>query len=358
MRCLTTCEPPMLVKQKDADLTQLNSLGLTSHARFLLKASCLDEYLAARDFAQHHRLPLFPLGGGSNVILPSRLNAMVLQCLPTPVQWLPQEGQTQRLIVPAGYSWHQLVLETCARGLFGLENLALIPGHCGAAPVQNIGAYGAELAQTLEAVQVVWLQTGQQDWIDAKDCQLSYRDSRFKRDWKGHVLITALQLRLKTQAEVNLDYADLAQRLARSQADLGTAFTQRPLPEQVAQVVMQIRREKLPDPALLGNVGSYFKNPRVSQAQAQQLKQDWPDLPVYPDGDQVKLAAGWLIDQCGFKGQRLGAFAVHDQQALVLTHLGGGQREGLLDLEQQIQAEVWRRFAVQLAREPEWVEAG
>ncbi|WP_404419552.1 UDP-N-acetylmuramate dehydrogenase [Marinospirillum sp.] len=349
----------MISKQEWADLTPLNSLNLPARARWLVKTSGRKAFLEALDFAATQNLPVFPLGGGSNLVLARDLEGMVLQQLPEPLDWSGAANQTVTLRVPAGYNWHQLVLETTSRGLFGLENLALIPGQAGAAPIQNIGAYGAEVSDCLETVEGYWLEPGKEpraDTLAAKDCELAYRNSRFKQDWKGRFIITALQLRLQKNAQPRLGYADLAERVASKQ-ELRNRQQQAciPLARVIADTVTDIRREKLPDPARLPNAGSFFKNPLVTKQKAEELKQRWPDLPVYATEDGVKLAAGWMIDQCGFKGYQKGRFAVHERQALVLVHQGGGQVTELLALAEEIKASVEQRFGVELEQEPELI---
>lgn len=340
-------------RQCNANLSQLNTLGFSCIAPWLVRAATPDDLPEIFDFAQQQNLPVFPLGGGSNIILHPVLNALVLQQQPQPLVWpdhLPDQLQVR---VPAGNNWHQLVMETTSKGYHGLENLALIPGQAGAAPIQNIGAYGAEVADCLLAVEGWWLpQAGQParfDVISAADCRLAYRDSRFKQDWKGRFVITALQIQLTRCGEPRLGYGDLAERLHLRQQQADSL----PLPQQIAETVAEIRREKLPDPSVIGNVGSFFKNPLISHQQAEQLKADWPQLPSYPAEQGVKIAAGWLIDQCGFKGHHMGCVGVHDRQALVLVHHGGGNAKQLLALADEIVTRVETRFGVRLEREPE-----
>lgn len=349
----------MLSRQAAADLTALNTLQLPARARWLIQTSGQQALLEALAFAAEQQLPVFPLGGGSNLIFAGDLEGVVLQQLPEPLDWMDSGSQEVLLRVPAGYNWHQLVMETTSRGLFGLENLALIPGQAGAAPIQNIGAYGAELSDSLKAVEGFWLAQGQAprfDTLSLAACELGYRASRFKQDWKGRFIITALQLRLQKKAKPRLGYADLAERVAAQQLLLKQQCQPcKPLARIVAETVMQVRTEKLPDPACLPNAGSFFKNPLVSNSCAEHLKAKWPQLPTYPVEEGVKLAAGWMIDQCGFKGYQKGAFAVHDRQALVLVHLGGGRATQLLALADEIKQAVWERFAVTLEQEPELV---
>ncbi|WP_114417883.1 UDP-N-acetylmuramate dehydrogenase [Marinospirillum perlucidum] len=350
----------MISKQENADLTLLNTFRLPAKASWLVKASGEAALLEALDFARQQKLAVFPLGGGSNLLLARDLDALVLQQLPEPLDWSDTGGQTVSLRVPAGYNWHQLVLETTSRGLFGLENLALIPGQAGAAPIQNIGAYGREVSDCLEAVEGYWLDdpSPRKDKLAAKDCALGYRDSRFKRDWKGRFVITALQLRLQKNAEPCLGYADLADRVA-AKKDLRQQQEQAciPLPRIIADTVAEIRREKLPDPQELPNAGSFFKNPLVSREEALALSKDWPKLPQYPTEEGVKLAAGWLIDQCGYKGYRQEHFGVHASQALVLVHHSQvGKASELLALATSISDAVYQRFGVRLEREPELLD--
>lgn len=349
----------MVCKTPQAKLDQLNTLGFKAKANWLVKAEKPEDLPEVFDFSSSQTLPVFPLGGGSNVIFQGDLKAVVLQQEAQALDWPATEPNELLLRVPAGYSWQQLVLDTTSKGYFGLENLALIPGQAGAAPIQNIGAYGVELADSLQAVEGYWLPSSEQkqparfDVIDAKDCALGYRDSRFKHDWKGRFIITALQLQLSKQAEPRLGYADLKARLAIKQQQ--PEATNLPLPQLIAQVVTELRQAKLPDPAKIGNAGSFFKNPVISKQQADELLTLYPTMPHYPTANGSKLAAAWLIDQCGFKGVNRGSVGVHKQQALVLVHTGGGTAKDLLALAEEITSTVKNRFNVQLEREPELV---
>lgn len=339
----------MLSEQAQADLTWLNTLALPCQAAFLLQASGQDEVNEACAFARAQKLPLLPLGGGSNLVLPPRLQAVVLQQQAEPLADLRVADSILNLRVSAGYNWSQLVTETTNAGWFGLENLALIPGTAGAAPVQNIGAYGVEIADCLQAVEGIWLKTGQRDLLPARDCRLAYRMSRFKQEWKGQFVITAIYLHLQRQAEPRLDYANLQAAVLQArqrQAD-------QPLPSLIAEVISGLRRSKLPDPQDLPNAGSFFKNPVVALQQARHLKAEFPELPLYPLVDGCKLAAGWLIEHCGFKGQRQGAVAMHEQQALVMVNHGGASQADVLQLADRIQQAVLARFGVLLEIEPD-----
>ncbi|PAU75810.1 UDP-N-acetylenolpyruvoylglucosamine reductase [Halomonas salipaludis] len=324
------------------DLQRANTLGLPCVAERFIAAETPSTLAAALETARRQAWPLTVLGGGSNLILPRRLEGLVVQ--PTFAGWHHHHdaGGRIRLRAEAGMNWHTLVMESVTRGWWGVENLALIPGHCGAAPIQNIGAYGVELAEVLESVELLHLASGRQQTLSAAACQFGYRDSIFKGELAGRAVITALTLTLSEAPRPRLAYGDLASRVGAE-----------PTPLEVAEAVSAIRREKLPDPAQLGNAGSFFKNPLVSAEQARRLLEQAPDMPHFaqPDG-RVKLAAGWLIDRCGLKGMRRGAFGVHERQALVLVHHGGGDAEGLLAFAEEVAAAVEARFGVMLSREP------
>ncbi len=324
------------------DLSGANTLGLPCVAERFAAPTSLTELRAVLSKARGMGWPLTLLGGGSNLILPERLGGLVVQ--PAMSRWWLEggEGDTVRVHAEAAVSWHELVMALAGRGLWGTENLALIPGHCGAAPIQNIGAYGVELAEVIEAVQVVYRDDGRTEWMSTEACDFAYRDSVFKGRLAERVVITRLVLRLSCGSRPRLGYGDLAIRA-------GEAAT----PLEVAQAVCAIRREKLPDPALLGNAGSFFKNPQVTRGKAERLLVAAPDMPHFPQPDgRVKLAAGWLIDRCGLKGWRQGHFGVHDRQALVLVHFGGGSAAELLEFAECIATRVRERFGVALEREP------
>lgn len=335
-----------LTLRADHALTGANTLGLPCVAERYAAPATLDALREALALARHRDWPLTVLGGGSNLILPARLPGLVLQ--PAMAQWwLEKCGDDIRVHAEAAVEWHALVMALAQRGLWGAENLALIPGHCGAAPIQNIGAYGVELGDLLEAVHLVHLDDGREAVLSATDCAFGYRDSVFKGALAGRVVITRLVLRVSSAPRPRLGYGDLASRLDAA-----------PTPLEVAETVCAIRREKLPDPARLGNAGSFFKNPLVEGECARRLLDEYPDLPHFPQPDgRVKLAAGWLIDRCGLKGWRRGHFGVHDRQALVLVHFGGGSADELLGFAGAVAGRVWERFGVILEREPRWAGA-
>lgn len=323
------------------DLTSANTLALPCRAERFSAPATLSALRSTLARARCQGWPITLLGGGSNVLLPEQLSGLTVR--PALSQWWLSQQQGHVLAhVGAGVNWHALVMATARRGLWGIENLALIPGSSGAAPVQNIGAYGVELADTLQSVQVMELATGKLAWLSAQECQFGYRDSVFKGAMADKVVITQLILRLSRKPAPQLGYGDLAARLSPV-----------PTPLEVAEAVCAIRREKLPDPKVLANAGSFFKNPLISDEQAAGLLRQYPGMPHFPQmKGQTKLAAGWLIDQCGLKGMHDGAFGVHQYQALVLVHFGGGDRHGLMKIASYIAAQVEARFGVRLSPEP------
>ncbi|TDX30354.1 UDP-N-acetylmuramate dehydrogenase [Modicisalibacter xianhensis] len=328
--------------RRDVDLQRANTLGLPCRAEHFLASDDLAEIRAALRQAKDHDWSLTVLGGGSNLVLYPQLPGLVLQ--PTFSDFRLEEvgGGEVLAHVGAGRDWPSLVVALAECGLWGTENLALIPGHAGAAPIQNIGAYGVELADVLEEVHLLDRE-GQERQLHRDECAFGYRDSIFKHELKNRVVITRLVLRLSRHATPRLDYGDLASRVA--------SVSPRAL--DVVDAVSAIRREKLPDPRHVGNAGSFFKNPVVAADKAQQLLERYPQMPHFPLAEGgVKLAAGWLIDQCGLKGVRDGHVGVHDRQALVLVHHGGGSAEELLALAAHVSASVQERFGVALEREP------
>jgi UDP-N-acetylmuramate dehydrogenase len=302
------------------------------------------------DCARH---PIHIWGGGSNTVLAGDLSGLVIQVAiqgRTRISHL--STTTHHLIeIGAGENWHDLVTWTLEQGYPGLENLALIPGSVGAAPIQNIGAYGLELKDRLHSVQGLDLRDGSPfDW-PASACQLAYRDSFFKHPEGHHYLITHVRLALPTSPSWTpvLDYGPL-QALASELACYPTPLAQA---WAIYERVCTLRRQKLPDPAVQGNVGSFFKNPVVDALQLDRLRSNWPDLIHYllPSG-QAKLAAAWLIEQCGWKGYQAGCVGVHPQQALVLVNKGGATGAAILCLAQAIQSHVQARFGIELDIEP------
>lgn len=330
----------------DYPLRRHNTLALPARAEFYGEIENLDQLEAARRFAQERRLPLTVLGEGSNVVLGERIAGLVVRLVNADLKVKPLDGRRVRLTVGAGHNWHRLVEHSLQQGWFGLENLALIPGTAGAAPIQNIGAYGVELERFLHGVHAVEVATGERVRFTAAECQLGYRDSVFKGRCRDRFIIHAVELELSAVAAPVLDYPALRE-------DLDRHLSREPEPRDVFEAVCRIRRDKLPDPAGTPNAGSFFKNPIVSADAARRLLRRYPDLATFPAGeDRVKLAAAWLIDRAGWKGVVRGEVGIHDRQALVLFNRGQARAGELLALARDIAASVRERFGVELEMEP------
>lgn len=326
-------------------LQPFNTFGVAVSARWYAEASSDAEVREALDAACARDAELFVIGGGSNLLLTGDLDAFVLRMVSRGRRLLGEDGGRVLVEAEAGEPWHPFVRWALEQGLAGLENLSLIPGTVGAAPVQNIGAYGVELKDVLHSVVALDRTSGELREFLADECAFAYRDSRFKHE-SGRWLILRVRFALRREAVLHLDYGPVRQRLAEQ----GIAS---PTPLDVSRAICAIRAEKLPDPQVLGNAGSFFKNPLVAEAQATRLRERWPGLVAYPAGSgQVKLAAGWLIEQAGWKGYRDGDAGVHSLQALVLVNHGAASGAQLLDLARRIQADVRQRFGVELEIEP------
>lgn len=335
---------PSLPITADFSLREFNTFGLAARADAYLPVYGAEDLARLLDDAVWSKVPRLMLGGGSNIVLRTDFHGVVLHSCSRGIDIIAQDAQYTVVRCAAGESWQALVDWTLARQLGGLENLSLIPGSVGAAPIQNIGAYGVEMASRFHSLRAFDFRTASVRTFDASACQFGYRDSIFKRALAGAAMILDVSFALPRHWKPDVRYAELAQALSAIAA---------PGMQQVAAAVNAIRRRKLPDPAQLGNAGSFFKNPLVSRVQRDALLAQFPGLVSHdqPD-DMAKLAAGWLIDQCGWKGRAIGAAAVHDRQALVLVNRGGARAVDVIALAQAIQADVLQRFGVQLEVEP------
>lgn len=331
--------------QENVELASCNTLGVSAQARYFVTARIQPQLQAALRWAIENDQPWLLLGGGSNLVLAGDVPGLVVKLEMSGKLVVHEDEQHVWLRVQAGENWHELVRWTLEQGWSGLENLSLIPGTAGAAPVQNIGAYGVELKDVLQQVLVLDVADFGLKQLDVAACRFGYRDSLFKRE-PGRRVILSLDLRLNKQPQLRLDYGQLRGQLQQRGIDTPSALD-------VSDAVIALRQAKLPDPAVLANAGSFFKNPVVSAQQAAQLAQQYPQLVQYPLADgQVKLAAGWLIEQAGWKGFREGDAGVHDQQALVLVNHGKAGGSEILALAARIQADIEQRFGVKLEIEP------
>ncbi len=330
---------------QDVDLTPLNTFGLSAKTRFyypVTREADLVEFLMDQGATQW---PIRVLGGGSNVLLTDDFDGVVFHMGIQGMEVADTRQDHVLLRVGAGVEWQELVTHTLAHNWGGLENLSLIPGRVGAAPIQNIGAYGTEFKDVCESVEAIHIQTGQLRVFSAAHCAFGYRDSFFKREGKGKYVITHVALRLRLHPEVNLSYQALRQAV-------DAAGLVSPTIQEVGALVSEVRRSKLPDPRVIGNAGSFFKNPVLAPYLEAGLREEYPGMPRFLQEDgSIKVPAAWLIEQSGWKGFRKGDAGVHDKQALVLVNHGKAKGGEIVALSQEIQASVKAKFGVNL--EPE-----
>ncbi|MDR6160977.1 UDP-N-acetylmuramate dehydrogenase [Pseudomonas fluorescens] len=331
--------------QAQVSLKAFNTFGVDVRAQLFAEAHSDADVREALAYAVSHDVPLLVIGGGSNLLLTADVQALVLRMATRGIRLLSDDGSRVVIEAEAGEPWHPFVQHTLAQGLAGLENLSLIPGTVGAAPMQNIGAYGVEIKDVFAGLTALDRESGELRDFSLEDCNFGYRDSLFKQQ-PGRWLILRVRFRLDRAAHLHLEYGPVRQRLSEQGIE-------QPTPTDVSRAICSIRSEKLPDPAVLGNAGSFFKNPLVPAAVVTQIKAQHPDLVAYPQADgQMKLAAGWLIERAGWKGFRDGDAGVHKLQALVLVNYGTATGLQLLDLAQRIQKDIAERFHVELEMEP------
>ena len=327
------------------DLRDRNSFGVAQHARRLVEFETADDLRAIFAAGVPDRWTV--LSGGNNILFTQDYDGVLLTPVARGIELLADEGDEVCLRVEAGVEWDDLVAWAVERGLWGIENLSLIPGKAGAAPVQNIGAYGCEASDAIRRVEMFCVGTGNRLTLDAAHCAFGYRESVFKHELRGKVVITAIEIALHRTPRPRLGYGDVEREVeARGGATL----------RNIREAVCAIRRSKLPDPAVLGNAGSFFKNPVVEAPVAEKLLARYPDMPHYPAPDgRVKLAAGWLIDRAGLKGRREGNVGVHERQALVLVNYGGATGADIVRLSQAVSADVLGKFGISLQPEVNFI---
>jgi UDP-N-acetylmuramate dehydrogenase len=325
-------------------LKHRNSFGLDSKAELAYEITSADQLPTLMKELGDKRLAWRVLGGGSNVILPESLPGATLLINILGQEIIRSDEENSWLSVGAGVNWHELVSWTLENSLPGFENLALIPGTVGAAPIQNIGAYGVEIGEYIDSIEAFDSAAHAFVTLPQKACQFAYRDSHFKQN-PNRFIVTKVVFKIPKSWQARLQYADLAKQFSEPNSN--------PSAKQIFDAVCAIRSKKLPDPKVIGNAGSFFQNPIVGNNKYDQLIKQFPDLASYPDSNgKRKLAAGWLIDQCGFKGKRVGTVGVYEKQALVLVNHGGGTSTDILNLAKTIREAVLGKFGVQLEIEP------
>jgi len=337
---LSLAEQPL----ENVSLEELNTLRARVVARYYLSVHNTRELKSALAWAGSNNVQVLILGGGSNLVFRSDFDGLVIRMCVRIRCWEEVSKQEATLVLGAGENWHESVLYAASTGYHGIENLALIPGTAGAAPVQNIGAYGVELCDTLVAVTVLDRHSFELVKLTREECQFAYRDSLFKRT-PGRFVIIEIRLRLSRSKPLQLGYRDL-------QEYFGNLASDELKVTDVVEAVMAIRRRKLPDPVIIPNAGSFFKHPVITAVEFDALQARYPDIVSYRQTQGVKLAAAWLIDQCGWKGFRNRHVGVHNQQALVLINHSRGTGQDILELAGKIQESVNTRFGIQLDIEP------
>lgn len=335
---------PTVRIEENISLKPFNTFGLSvSASRFAFIKEIPDLY-EALNHVQGKGESLFILGGGSNILLLGDVSKLVLKIDLRGIELLEEDQDSVVVKVGAGVIWHDFVMYAVERGWGGIENLALIPGTVGASPIQNIGAYGVEIKETFVELEAINISSGVTKIFNRSECRFGYRYSIFKGEEKGRWIITSVTFRLRKHGLVDTSYGDLRQVLeAQGITD--------PTIRDVSRAVIQIRQQKLPDPALIGNAGSFFKNPEIPQSHYHSLKEKYGTIPGYLMGNLVKVPAGWLIEKAGWKGYREGSVGVHDRQALVLVNYGGGKGAEIKQLAERIQASVEAKFGILLSPE-------
>lgn len=324
-------------------LKDLNTFHIASTARYYAEVSNVDNLEELHNNYFHH--PTFILGGGSNILLTGNYNGLVIKNEFKGIKIISEDNDHVYVQAAAGENWHQFVLYCIAHGYAGIENLSLIPGNVGAAPMQNIGAYGVELKDVFHQLEVWHLQDKKLIRMNAGECGFGYRDSVFKSKYKDQFCILNVTLRLDKNPRFNISYGAIKSELEKMGVqDLSIAA--------ISQAVINIRSSKLPDPAVIGNAGSFFKNPEIENNTWLQLQKQFPDIVGYPlENNKVKVAAGWLIENCGWKGFRKGDAGVHEMQALVLVNYGNASGKEIFDLSERILQDVQAKFGIIIERE-------
>lgn len=343
-----------MIIYSDYSLKERHTFGMDVQTAFFAEYTSVDglQSLLQRLRGEWAGLPWLHVGGGSNLLfVGDRYPGVVLHSAIRGMEVVKEDADEVLLRVGAGVVWDELVAHCVWQGWGGMENLSLIPGEVGASAVQNIGAYGVEAKDLIVQVHTVDVLTGEERLFAVDECRYAYRQSIFKQELKGQYIVTHVTYRLQKHPVMHLDYGNIRKQLESMGVPVTLAT--------VRQAVIAIRESKLPDPKVLGNAGSFFMNPVVPRKVMLAIQTDYPDMPYYEvDDDQVKIPAGWMIEQCGWKGRSLGRAAVHDKQALVLVNLGGATGEEVVALSDAVRADVKKKFGVEIHPEVNFIEGG
>ncbi len=337
--------PKRMQITEHSNLKQFNTFGMDVTSRYMVEVNSeenVKELIGSDLFKQNDHLIL---GGGSNVLLTNDFDGVVVRNVIEGREVVEETDDYVKVKFGSGENWHDCVLWTIENDWGGIENLSLIPGTIGAAPMQNIGAYGVEIKDVFEELSAVHLETGMTKVFVKDECEFGYRESVFKKELKGKYLIISVTLKLSKNPEINISYGAISETL-------NSLNISDPTISDVSRAVIQIRQSKLPDPAEIGNAGSFFKNPTIPSKMFEGLKASHPNIPGYPQANkQVKVPAGWLIENCGWKGKTIGEIGVHKNQALVLVNYGNGRGKDIENLSKEIRASVREKFGIELSPE-------
>jgi UDP-N-acetylmuramate dehydrogenase len=342
--------PSSIAITQNHSLKQLNSFGIEAFARYFAIVQNTQDFQHLLSLPDLHNIPKFILGGGSNILLTKDFDGLVIKNDIKNIQILSEDDDHIWIEAGSGENWHEFVMYCIQHGYGGLENLSLIPGTVGAAPIQNIGAYGVELRDTLFELKALDLHTGMTKTFNNAECQFGYRDSIFKNSHRDKFAILSVTFKLDKKPTFHLNYGNIKETIEQMQLKEINLKT-------ISDTVIQIRRSKLPDPKQVGNAGSFFKNPIVPTSQFLELQKRFPDAPHFPteNADNTKVPAGWLIEQCGWKGKRIGDIGVYEKQALIIVNFGAGTGAEIKQLSQDIQLSVQNAFGIHLMTEVNFI---
>lgn len=326
---------------ENASLQAYNTFGIDVSAKFLIEIESPDDVIEALQFTKKNSLPILTLGGGSNILFTQSFDGAILLIRNNGINIIDENDDFVWVEVGAGENWHSFVLYCVEKSWQGIENLSLIPGTVGAAPVQNIGAYGVEVKDLIESVEAVRIEEENIQVFTNLECEFAYRNSIFKTDLKGKCIITKVLFKLRKKPVFNTSYGAITSFLEDKEVTI----------KSISDAVTAIRQSKLPDPAEIGNCGSFFKNPIVEEHTFERVKKEYPNVAAYPQRDKMKLAAGWLIDQAGWKGKRIGDVGTYPKQALVMVNYGKATGLEAKEFAEKIQDVVFNKFGVKI--EPE-----
>ncbi|GAA0881328.1 UDP-N-acetylmuramate dehydrogenase [Algoriphagus jejuensis] len=334
--------------QENISLKSLNTFGFDQNARFFTVADSVDTLKSALTWAKESNVDVLILGGGSNMLLTKDFDGLVVKVELKGIQLIHEDENHLWVKVGAGEVWHDWVMYAIGKSWAGIENLSLIPGTVGASPMQNIGAYGVEIKEVFDSLDALNRSTLELETFDAEACQFGYRESVFKRRLKDQYVICSVTFRLDKSPAFHVDYGAIQDILKQNEAQQLSI-------KSVSDAVIEIRKSKLPDPNEIGNAGSFFKNPTIDKKQFEGLQADFPGIPGYLNETGVKVPAGWLIEQAGWKGRRIGEVGVHTHQALVLVNYGMGNGASVKALSEQIQQSVRQKFGIDLQPEVNFI---